>query len=266
VQMCRLEGLEFDIAASAGWYSAIAGLLAGFAFVAVLLPLDHDSSEGDDAQTGHAVVAFVGAFFALLMISISYAVLAGRTGTGPAAAVAAHEQMATGAAFGLSTLLLLLGLRGVLRSYGANRRVFASGQRVVVAVTAVLGPLVIVGLQFSNAIDLERYRVLSTPGAEQCGPGGFPSGVWLNLVIVVIAAVVIVSLIPLRNRIARRESGVERLAWLCLGFSVLVVLWSAVVLPLLPISVVAGAALEHVILILTSLLAVVFAVGAWASR
>jgi hypothetical protein len=28
---CRLSSVDFDIAASAGWYSAIAGVLAGFA-------------------------------------------------------------------------------------------------------------------------------------------------------------------------------------------------------------------------------------------
>jgi len=266
VDVCRLEGLEFDIAASAGWYSAVAGLLAGFAFVAVLLPLDHDSSEEDDAQTGHPVVAFVGAFFSLLTLSVAYAVLSGRSGTGPVAAVAAHEQMLTGAAFGLSTLLLLLGLRGVLRSYGANRRVFASGQGVIVAVTAVLGPLVVVGLQFSNAMDLERYRLLSGAGDKGCGPSGFPTGVWLNLGIVGLAATAILVLLAAREHISRREAAVDRLAWLCLIFTVLVVLWSAVLLPLLPIAAVASPVLEHVILAMTSVLAVVFAAGSWSSR
>jgi hypothetical protein len=49
---CRISALDFDIAASAGWYSAIAGLLAGllagFALLAILLPLDHDSELGSD--------------------------------------------------------------------------------------------------------------------------------------------------------------------------------------------------------------------------
>ena len=263
---CRLEGLPFEIAASAGWYSAIAGLLAGFAFVAVLLPLDHESSEGDDTQTGHAVVAFVSAFFSLLTVSIAYAVLAGRTGEGEVTAVAAHEQMLVGAAFGLSTLLLLLGLRGVLRSYGANRRVFSSAQGVIVAVTAVLGPLMVVGLQFSNALDLQRYRVVTGAADEQCGPGGLPIGVLVNLGIVALAAAAILGLLLVRDRITRREAAVDRLAWLCLVSTVLVVLWSAVILPLLPVSAVASPLLEHTILAATSLLAVVFAAGSWSSR
>ena len=40
---CRLSSLDFDIAASAGWYSVIAGLLAGFALLSILLPLDHEA-------------------------------------------------------------------------------------------------------------------------------------------------------------------------------------------------------------------------------
>jgi hypothetical protein len=52
MQECRLAESTFDIAAAAGWYSAIAGLLAGFAVVAILLPLDHDSDVGDDESTG----------------------------------------------------------------------------------------------------------------------------------------------------------------------------------------------------------------------
>jgi hypothetical protein len=69
-----------------------------------------------------------------------------------------------------------------------------------------------------------------------------------------------------RNRISAREAAVDRLAWLCLIFSVLVVLWSAVVLPLLPVAAVASPLLEHAILAATSVLAVVFAAGSWASR
>ncbi len=132
--------------------------------------------------------------------------------------------------------------------------------------TAVLGPLVVVGLQFSNAMDLERYRVQAGGGAQGCGPGGLPTGVWWNLGIVALATAAIVVLFAARERIARREAAVDRLAWLCLIFTVLVVLWSAVLLPLLPIAAVASPVLEHVILAATSVLAVVFAAGSWSSR
>ncbi len=110
---CRSSSLDFDIAASAGWYSAIAGLLAGFALLSILLPLDHDAADQDESQTGEAVVVFTCAFFSLLVLGFSYAVLAGRTGDGSVLGVAAHEQMVYGSAFGLATILMLFGLLDV---------------------------------------------------------------------------------------------------------------------------------------------------------
>ena len=106
------EVASFDIAAAAGWYSTVAGLLAGFALLAVLLPLDQDTRD-DDAEAAGAsgVIVFTSAFFSLLILAFSYAILSGRS-NGP---VAAHEQQLNGAAFGLASLLLLLGLREVLR-------------------------------------------------------------------------------------------------------------------------------------------------------
>ena len=59
--------------------------------------------------------------FALLVLSVDYAILGGRTASGMVAAVAAHEHMLFGPAFGLSALLLLFALNAVLRTYGANR-------------------------------------------------------------------------------------------------------------------------------------------------
>ena len=115
--MTELGG-SFDIAASAGWYSAVAGLLAGFALLAILLPLDHEAEDGEAVYGANTVVIYVCSFFSLLILSVSYAVLAGRTGGGAVAGVAAHEQMLFGAAFGLATLPLLFGLHAILRTYG----------------------------------------------------------------------------------------------------------------------------------------------------
>lgn len=126
---------SFDIAAAAGWYSAVAGLLAGFALLAILLPLNHEAEDGDAVYGANAVVIYVCSFFSLLVLSISYAILAGRTGGGAAAGVAAHEQMLNGAAFGLATLLLLFGLHAILRTYGANRETFAPARDVIMTVT-----------------------------------------------------------------------------------------------------------------------------------
>ena len=144
---CRPSSIDFDIAASAGWYSAIAGLLAGFALLYILFPLDHETTVSDETDTGNAVVVFACAFFSLLILAFTYAVLAGRTGDGPVVGVAAHEQLLNGTAFGLTTLLLLFGLHELLRAYGANREAFEPARHVIVMMTSIVGPLMVLAFQ-----------------------------------------------------------------------------------------------------------------------
>jgi hypothetical protein len=264
---CQLSDLPFDVAASAGWYSAVAGLLAGFAFVAVLLPLDHETDAEGERETGHAVVVFVSAFFSLLILSITYAILAGRTGGGAADGIAAHEQMVNGAAFGLSVLLLMFGLRAVLGSYGRNRHLFDSARNLVLVVTSVLGPAIVLALQFSNALDLERYRLgIGAEGAEQCDTWGNPGGVWLNLAITGAALIAVLALAAAQRRLPRREAAPELIAKFVLGFTVVFVVWSAIVVPLLPVDVVTGAVFEHVAVAITATLTVAFATASWMGR
>lgn len=261
---CRLTDVAFDVASSAGWYSAVAGLLAGFAFVAVLLPLDHDTDAQSERETGHAVVVFVSAFFSLLILSITYAILAGRTGGGTVDGIAAHEQMINGAAFGLSVLLLMFGLRAVLGAYGKNRHVFDSARNLVLVVTSVLGPTIVLALQFSNGLDVERYRMGGA--GEPCVAGGMPPGVWLNLAITVAALIAVVVLALVRGRLPRWEAAPELIAKTVLGFTVLFAVWSAIVVPLLPPGVVTGSLFEHAAVTLTAILTVAFAAASWLGR
>ena len=116
--------------------------------------------------------------------------------------IAAHEQMVNGAAFGLSVLLLLFGLRAVLGAYGKNRHVFDSARSLVLVVTSLLGPAVLLALQFSNALDVERYRAGSAGGAV-CDTMGMPVGVWLNLAITAVALVAVIGLALARRRFVR---------------------------------------------------------------
>ena len=160
-----------------GWYSAIAGLLAGFAFVAILLPLDHEDREGDEQSVGLAALTFVCAFVALTWLAFGYAIRAGRVGEGEVLGVAVHEQLIYGTAFGLSALLVLLGLQAALRSYGRGDRVFGPSRAMIVRVTAVVGPVVLLGMQFSNALDIERFRVQVGAAEAPCGALGLPTGV-----------------------------------------------------------------------------------------
>jgi hypothetical protein len=270
---CGFSSLDFDIAASAGWYSAIAGLLAGFALLAILLPLDHASEMGadDTDDTGligasESVVMFTCAFFSLLILGFTYAILAGRTGEGAIEGVAAHEQLLNGAAFGLATLLLLLGLRAVLATYGPNRQVFRPARSVMLGMTAFLGPVAALSLQFTNALDIERYRASLRGGAESCGSAGIPTGVWINLSITAATLLALVVLAVIHRRLPRTVGASVLIAKGVLGFCVLVVVWSSLVVPLLPTSVVAGAVFEHVTLAATGVATLLVAAAAWSTR
>jgi hypothetical protein len=232
---CRLDAAAFDIASSAGWYSAIAGLLAGFALLAILIPLDHETSASDDPHAAHAVVIFTCAFFTLVILGFSYAVLAGRTGDGVTFGVAAHDQLLNGAVFGLATLLMLFGLRAVISSYGTNAAVFEAAGSVILVATATLGPIVSLALQFANALDLEHYRA-SLAGEPGCETGGLPSGVWINLAITVVAGLGVLGVALLRERLPRSLTAAATVAKGTLVLAVVVVVWTSVVVPMLPSS------------------------------
>lgn len=257
--MLTAEVASFDIAAAAGWYSAVAGLLAGFALLAVLLPLDHDTRD-DDAEAAGAsgVIVFTSAFFSLLILAFSYAILSGRS-NGP---VAAHEQQLNGAAFGLASLLLLLGLREVLRLYGTNRSIMQPAQNLVARTTALWGPMIVVALQFSNTLDTEALR----EGGHLRLEWPFSTGILINLGVSIVAIILIV-LVPVvgRNRhVAATTTAV--IGRVTLGFTVVVTLWCALVVPLLPSDFVLGAVLEHVTLAVAAVAAVVYSWAAWMTR
>lgn len=256
--MIELGG-QFDVAAAAGWYSAVAGLLAGFALLAILLPLDHEAAEDDPTYGANAAVIYTCSFFSLLILSINYAVLAGRYGGDAAAAVAAHEQMLNGAAFGLSTLLLLFGLHAILRTYGANREVFAPARDLIMTVTSVLAPVLVLGLQFSNTLDIQRFRVADATNS-------IPAGVWLNLLMVVAGIVTILAVARHRARLPSVSTAPRIIAKAVLGYTVAVTVWTSLAVPLLPVAVITGAALEHGLMAATVVGTVAVSVASWIGR
>ena len=211
------------------------------------------------------MVIFTCAFFTLVILGFSYAVLAGRTGDGAAVGVAAHEQLLNGAVFGLATLLLLFGLRAVLNSYGTNAAVFEPARAVILVATATLGPIVSIALQFANALDLEHYRASLTadPG---CGTGGLPTGVWINLAITAASVLAVLGVAALRHRLPHSLTAASTVAKATLVLAVVITVWTAVVVPMLPIDLVTSSAFEHVALAATGVATVIVSAAAWAAR
>lgn len=262
--MCSFTGSEFDIGLAAGWYSAIAGLLAGFALLSVLLPLDHDTADrSEKAQKAAAtgVIVFTSAFFALLILSFSYAILSGR----PAGAIAAHEQQLNGAAFGLSSLLMLLGLREVLHIYGGNRHILAPAQDLIDKVVGIWGPLIVIAVQFSNTLDLEAVRA-NDPDIDTTCFAGLPIGIWVNGAIAATAAIILFALPLISKRISFDVAIESILGRVTLGFTIFVTIWIAAFVPFLPEAFIASTILEHATFGLTAAGTVAFGASAWLSR
>lgn len=261
---CRLDSLTFDIAASAGWYSAIAGLLAGFALLSILLPLDHEARGNDESNLGHAVVLFACAFLSLLILGFLFAVLAGRTGDDRVDGVAANEQLLYGSAFGLSSILLLFGLSAVLRTYGANRNALEPAQRVMVFATGLLGPMVLLALQFGSALDIARFRTAA--GDLECDLAGLPNSVWIDLAIVLTAATVLLVLWVLRDRLPNRSGAPASAAKAVLVYTTVIAIWGSMVVPLLSSGTVTETWFEHLTLTATALATVGVAASTWMGR
>ncbi len=260
---CRLDALDFDIAATAGWYSSIAGLLAGFALLAILIPLDHEAAS-EDERGADTVVIMTCAFFSLLLLSFSFAILAGRVGDSERGQ-AVHEQLLLGVAVGLSSLLLMFALNTLLATYASNRGVFRPAQRIIVVATSLIGPAVVVAVQFSNALDIERVRLAATTSTP-CRLGGMPDGVWINLAITVVGLIALVVTALLHRRIPRTARAASRIAVSVLVFTTIVVVWTSIAAPLLPQEFLTNAVFEHVALAVTAVAAVSVAMASWSGR
>lgn len=260
---CQLDRLDFDIPATAGWYSSIAGVLAGFALLAILIPLDHEAGS-DDERSADTVVIMTCAFFSLLLLSFSYAILAGRVGD-TERGQAVHEQLLLGVALGLSSLLLMFALHTLLATYGANRGAFLPAQSIIVVATSLIGPAVVVAVQFSNALDIERVR-LGSDTTARCRLGGLPDGVWVNLAITAAGLIALVVTAVLHRRIPRTARAASRIAVSVLVFTALVVIWTSLAAPLLPGDVLTNAVFEHFALAFTALAAVGVAIASWSGR
>ena len=85
------------------------------------------------------------------------------------------------------------------------------------------------------------------------------------LAITAVALVAVIGLALARRRLPRWEAAPELIAKTVLGFTIAFVVWSSIVVPLLPAAVVTGAVFEHVAVAVTAVLTVSFAAASWLS-
>lgn len=186
-----------DIAEISGNYSQMSGVLAGFAFTAMvylLTPGQGASSGAPTRRGGKELLALFAAFFALIITTLIYSVLAGEN-VAAARPRAATSQLVNGVVFGLAGIMLLQGVTLLMRRSAVEPVVVLTARVVTVVVLPVLAYNYVV----NGVTDVNSAR------AERSGTciGLLPNlGIYLTLVLAVVLAA---SLTPPFRRVPWRK-------------------------------------------------------------
>lgn len=146
---CDTSGLTFTFGPSAGLYSTMASVLAGFAFLAATLVIGgthRRSGDGPATDAEHArrhradislLVTLTIAFMSLILTSIQYAEIAGETGCAITQGRSASEEFLAGVSFVFSILLLSYAIVQMIAASGIPRVGHSIRRLVAVVVPAV---------------------------------------------------------------------------------------------------------------------------------
>lgn len=147
---------RFDISTTAGFYSTVAGVLAGFAFFGLIL-LATSGGASTKQKTGAATV-LAEALVVLVLVSIMYAILAGEP---ESSGRAASEEVIAGIGFAVSALLLMFALALTFEEFGHLKDVGARLRDIASFMLCPLGFLVIL-LGASDYNDVGHRSILFT--------------------------------------------------------------------------------------------------------
>jgi hypothetical protein len=179
---------HFSAATSAGFYAQLTGLLAGFAFAAMVVILGPPRGDGPSKERSRAdggvLLALIAAFVALVFATLTYSVLAGEDEVHGRAAT---EELLDGLPFGLAVVMLFHGITALMISGRVESRAIGTGRAVTVLVT----PTLTLYYLSNGASDSESARSLENGG---CGLAPPPVlGVVLSIAL---AALMIYALSP----------------------------------------------------------------------
>ena len=169
----------FTMTPSAQLYSTFAGVLAGFAFFALIFLLPRINwkwasslSPKDEFKTvsSHVSVSLVIAFMCMIVATFLYAVLSGEKGLGLTGGRASSEEILDGAVFGIAVISLLYPIVLLVAVSGLS----ATGRfvRVLVSTTAPFFAMLFVSLAASDSAFAEVVSL--NPGAKEGDTCRFP--------------------------------------------------------------------------------------------
>lgn len=124
------RGMPYEIPVLARSYASFAGILAGFAFAAVVQTLTRPSGKTD--EDAHAVVALMSAFVGFLLAALLYGALGAENSGAAVEGRAATEELVNGVTVGFAALTLLYGVVVMIDS--RNLITAARGARFMVGV------------------------------------------------------------------------------------------------------------------------------------
>jgi hypothetical protein len=146
---CDTSGLTFVFGPSAGLYSTMASVLAGFAFLAATLviggthrrsgdrpPTDAEHARHHRVDIGLLVTLTI-AFMSLILTSVQYAEIAGETGCAITQGRSASEEFLAGVSFIFSVLLLFYAIVQMISDSGIPNVGHSIRRLVAVVVPAV---------------------------------------------------------------------------------------------------------------------------------
>lgn len=185
-------------------YGQMTGVLAGFAFTALVLLLTPPQSDQRLAtgRRGEGVpLAFFVAFITLVIATLLYSVLAGE----PEASIprAATEELIDGVIFGLAVLILLYGVSLLMRNAGIEK----AAVNISRILTVVIVPALAMYFITQGAGDTVAARM--SVGGASCSAVPPALGNWLT---VALAAILGIALLPGPQKSAGRFASVFRVA------------------------------------------------------
>jgi len=210
-------GPAFNVAGTSGFYAQMTGLLAGFAFAGIVVLLtptqnvereniegrpneDSDGGEADPikkemrANDNGLMLALLAAFFALLIATLTYSVLAGET-LPQARGRAATEELVDGVPFGLAVIMLFHGVAVLMDNGNVSKAAVWLSRVVAVGVAPVLTLYYVT----NGATDTESARlVLQAPKTICSGAVALPT---LGIVLAIILAAILTVSLTIGRRI-----------------------------------------------------------------